>query len=720
MSPADLGRRWPAAKAFTLAAVLATSLAAVLLLSATIVLAAPPRPAAAAGALTVTMDRSLTLVNETPGITVSGEAIAALSSGDTLAVRIAGPAALSQVAQTDPTLPDVGSFTVAVDSLPSVARPSPSELHLPVPLASLPASPGAYRITVDLRSADVLAATGSTWLGRVALRSTPLDLAFVWRAALGIHRGPDGSFFDTTLEQACAPGAATAPGARRLRLRIPKLRPQPPAPQAQAPPPRLRSPAVFRRCSRFPANSPIGTSAWVSNPSCSPNCATWRTATPGPVRSGAGTKVVAGDPAAKNAAAVLAGLAGLADSSAIEVAVSPYASPDLGLLATQGWRDGFEQVQLGKQEVVQTMSLALPPSGAWSPGLDLTTGSLGDYGEASIDHVLVDAALAADLNEPIAAGAVAVRAHDDKNDRVTLVLADSELRKLMAPPWDPGVLFAGIAAVLASSDRDALVLTPSPDFTLAPGEYLDAIGEELQKDVWIRTQTMTGLLRAHPPGTRPVLLSRDPVPLSGYIGETIFSAVQSAHAAIDDLAVVADPASLPLENARRSLYLAESRWWSRPGASPDQASAGLGYAVEAQTVAKGELDKIKFTGTKPALILGHAGQVKLVARNGADYAVTVEVRLAGAGLRFPQGDVVKVRLEAGGNEIAVPVVGTSSSRELTATLVAGSSVLDKTTTSLRFVTLTDILPWAGLAVLVIVVAVLAILYLRSRKVRRTA
>ncbi len=310
--------------------------------------------------------------------------------------------------------------------------------------------------------------------------------------------------------------------------------------------------------------------------------------------SGATVQVSGDDLTAKNAAAVLAGLADLAEKDAIEVAVSAYAGPDLGLLATQGWRDGFEQIQLGKRELVQTMGLALSPSGAWSPGLDLTTGCLGDYGEASIDHVLVDAAVAAGLDEPVAKGTVTVRAHDDQNDRVTLVFADSELRDLMTSPWDPAVLFAGIAAVLASGDRDALVLTPEPDFALPPGPYLDAIGEELRKDSWIRTQTMAGLLRAHPPGTRPVLLSRDPVPLSGYIAETIFAAIQSAHALVADLATVADPVSLPLETARRSLFLAESRWWSRHGVSPDEASAGLGYAVQAETVGQ------RRTGQGPA------------------------------------------------------------------------------------------------------------------------
>ena len=673
-------------------------------------LAAPPRAAAAADPLTVAMDRSLTQLSETPAITVSGDAIAALNAGDTLAVRIEGPATLSQLPESDPALSEAGRFTVVAGSLPGVARLSPSELRLPVPLATLPAAPGAYRIIVEIRSNGSVVATGSTWMGRVAARTAPLDLAFVWRAALGVHRGPDGSFFDAALEQACAPNAAAESSDAAAQTGNPAEE------TAALPATSGNLPALLALPAKFPD--------WRFSLGVEPVLLTQlRDMADGYTRtdeSGSAVEVSGDDPAAKNVAAVLAGLAGLAQKDAIEVALSAYAGPDLGLLATQTWRDGFEQIQLGKRELVQTMQLAGPPSGAWSPGFDLTTGSLGDYGDASIDHVLVDAAVAAGLNEPVAEGTVAVRAHDDQNDRVTLVLAESDLRDLMAFPWDPAVLFAGIAAVLASGDHDALVLTPDPDFVLPPGPYLEAIGEELRKDSWIRTQTLAGLLRAHPPGTRPLLLSRDPVPLSGYIAETIFSAVQSAHALVDDLAAVADSVSLPLQTARLSLYLAESRWWSRAGVTPQEASAGLGYAVQAETVAKGELDKIGLAGSNRALIMGHEGDVTLVAENGTDYVVTVELRLTGEGVRFPQGDVVKVRLEAGGNEIAVPVVGTSSSRELTARLVAGTTVLDERSFSLRFVTPGEVLPWVALAVFAILVIVLGIWYARRGKARPAA
>jgi hypothetical protein len=673
-----------------LAATFSIFLISALALAAAFFFAAGAQPAWGAGTLTVTMDRMLTQVNETPAFTVSGDAVAGLVPTDFLAVTISGPASLAQVAEGDPTLPEAGSFSVGAGSLPAAARPTSSELHVPVPLASLPTTPGAYRVTVEIRSGVGPAATGSAWMGRVAVRSQPLDVAFVWRAALGVHRGAGGTFFDTALEQACNPSAEDPFAGDLLALIV------------------LRD--------TFPD--------WHFSLGIEPVLlAQLRDMADGFVRvdaSGAQVEVGAGDPPAKNAAAVLAGLTGVGADDHVEVATSPYSGPDLGLLATQGWRDGFEQVQLGKQELVQTMSLALRPSGAWSPGLDLTTGSLSDYGKASIDHVLVGSEVAPDLNEPVAQGTVSVRAHDGESDRVTLILADSDLRALMDSPWDASVLFAGIAALLASGDRDSLVLTPAPEYALPPAEYLEAIGKELGKDSWIRSQTMTGLLRAHPPGTRPLLLSRDPIPPPGYVAQTIFSAVQKAHAAVADLAAAADITSLALESARRSLYVSESRWWYRPGVTPEEASAGLGYAVQAETSTKAELAKIGLEDPGEARLFGRAGRVKLVARNGADYPVTVELRLSGRGLTFPEGNLVKVRLESGGNEIIVPIVGTSSAKELVTSLAAGSTILDQATVPLRFLTLADILPWAALAAVVLVVAVLGLVLARRRKKGGTA
>ncbi len=364
-------------------------LSAAVTLAALLLLGTPSPAAAGPAGLTVAMDRALTQVSESAAFTASGDVIAALDPGATVEVRVAGPATLSQITQALPTLPIIGSFTITAESLPEAALPAASQLHLPIPMTVLPASPGAYLVTVAIRSEGGLVATGGTWMGRVAADAGSLDLAFVWRAELGIHKDPQGRFFDGVLQDACAPGGAL-PGLAGLSARFPDWRFS------------LGIEPVLLSQLRDMADGFTRADG-----------------------SGGGAAVSADDQAVKDAKAVLADFAESAESRAVEIAVAPYAGPDLGLLGTQDWRDGFSQVQLGKQEVTQTLTLGLPPSGAFSPGLDLSSNSMGDYGQASVDHVLVDAGVVGSLNEPPAKGAVAVRIHDDANDRVTIILADS-------------------------------------------------------------------------------------------------------------------------------------------------------------------------------------------------------------------------------------------------------------------------------------------------------
>jgi hypothetical protein len=230
---------------------------------------------------------------------------------------------------------------------------------------------------------------------------------------------------------------------------------------------------------------------------------------------------------------------------------------------------------------------------------------------------------------------------------------------------------------------------------------------------------MSDLLKSHPPGTRPLLLTRDPVVPAGYVGQTIFAAVQAAHTAVDDLAATADPASLTLESARHSLYLAESRWWTRAGVSPEEAGAGLAYAVQAETTSKDALGKVVLNGVKRSLIWGSDGKVTVSARNGTDSAMTVELRFSGEGLKFPEGSTMTVTLKPGDTSITVPVVGTSTSGELSTQMAVGDNVLEQQKVSLHFLTVTDVLPWAaGFVVLLIIIVVATILLVDKRRKHR--
>ena len=399
----------------------------------------------------------------------------------------------------------------------------------------------------------------------------------------------------------------------------------------------------------------------------------------------------------------------------MQIAVSPYAGADLGMIAAEGWRDGLQQIQMGKQELQQTLGLDAPLIGAYSPELDLTSDALAYYAGASVDHVVVSDELIDSLTEPVGAGTVAARARDLDNDRVTLVFASAAMSEVMTAPWDATLFGPSLAAELAATPRDAIVIVPGGAFAVPPVSYVESVGQILTDADWIETQTLADLIRAHSPGTRPVLLQTGSAEPRGYIAETLLADLRAAHAAVTDLAASSEATRAPVDMAYGLLAVAESRWWWRDDISPREASIGLDYVARALEVAKGELELVRFTGTGSTFITGSEGVLAVKALNEATYPLTVDLRLTGEGVTFPDGDSIKVELQPGDTELAVRVVRSGGgAHDLTAQLVAGAGVLDEFSVSLRFFSFMSVLPWLIAAVVVIAAGA----YLVARRILR--
>ncbi len=411
------------------------------------------------------------------------------------------------------------------------------------------------------------------------------------------------------------------------------------------------------------------------------------------------------------------GLSDLAARDTIEPAASPYAGADLGLLASEGWRDGFEQVQMGKQELQQTLGLATPLSGALSPDLGLTSESLACYADASIDRVVVSSGLRASLAEQVGPETAVLRARNTDGDRVTLLFADDTVSSAVGPPWDANAFGAAVAAALVAAPRDALVIAPADLFELPPAAYLERVAEALTGNGWIRSVTLEEMVALHSLGNRPVLFETEPAEPDGYIEGSIMAAVDSAHAVVSELGAAADTTKKPVELAHRLLYAAESRWWSRAGTSPQEATLGLEYAAQAQAMAEGELKKVRLVKVDSPLVRGEESTLHLVIENSADYRMSLELQLAGEGLTFPQGDRLPLDLEPGTLELALQVQREDGSQEVDVKLVAGTYVVDEFSHSVRFLRLMTVLPW-----LIVVAALLLMggvyLFLRRRLRRR--
>lgn len=651
------------------------------LVAVLIFLGAPASPAGAeAVPLAVSVDRSFSLVNQPVTVTIAGQLSQSLS-GASLVALVKGPIEAAQVGQTAIDAPPVAQFTRVLGTVAGVADVAAStatpgagtsaefaagalNATVTVP-AGTPPAPGAYLLTVEVQSGGTTVASGQVWMGKAGTRGTPLDVSFVLPVSLGIHRDPIGAFFDRVLETAVSPAETGSDSIRGL----------------------------LALSDRFPA--------WKLTLAVEPILLTQlRDMADGYVYvDSAGDRIDVGenDLAAQNAATALSELSDLAARESVEIVGSPYTGADLGALAAEGWRDGLEQVQMGKQELQRTLELEGALIGAYSPALGLTEQSLAYYADASIDHVVVGSELKASLDEDVGPGAVAVRAQNTENDRVTLVFASSGVSVVMNEPWDVNVFSAALAAELAASPKDAIVIAPGSLSGPVPVSYLEDVGELLMGTDWIATQSLQDLVRAHSLGSRPVLFKAVFGGSRGYIEGALLSGLERAHAAVADLAAVADTTRTPVDSAHRLLYMAESAWWSRSGVSPQEAGIGLAYAAQAQAAAQAELAKVHFLGAGSSLITGGDGAVKLTVENAAEYPMTVVLQLGGGGLVFPDGEQLQIELQPGRTELTIGVVRGDGEHRFDATLMAGTSVLDEISHSMRFLEWMSILPWLVVA-----------------------
>jgi hypothetical protein len=672
---------------------------------ALVLLAVPASPAGAeAVPLAVSVDQSFSLVSQPVAVTIAGQLSQSLNGASLVAI-VKGPIEAAQVGQTAVDAPVAAQFAQVLGSVAGVVDSAASTTTATSPGASTPAevaagvlkaavtvpsgalpTPGAYLLTVEVRSGGAMVASGQAWMGKVGARGTPLDVSFVLPVSLGIHRGPTGAFFDRVLETAVSPAETGSDSIRGLNA----------------------------LSDRFPA--------WKLTLAVEPILLTQlRDMADGYVYvDAAGDRIDVGenDLAAQNAATALSELSDLTASESVEIVLSPYTGADLGMLAAEGWRDGLEQVQMGKQELQRTLELEGALIGAYSPDLGLTEQSLAYYADASIDHVVVGSALKASLGEDVGPGTVAVRARNTENDRVTLVFASSGVSTVMNEPWDVNVFSAALAAELAASPKDAVVIAPGSLSGPVPVSYLEDVGELLTGTDWMTTQSLQDLVRAHSLGSRPVLFKAVFGGPQGYIESSLLTGLESAHAAVTDLAAVADTTRTPVDAAHRLLYMAESRWWSRSGVSPQEAGLGLAYAVQAQAAAQAELAKVRFLRADSSLITGGDGAVELTIENAAEYPMTVVLQLSGSGLVFPDGEQLQIELQPGRTELTIGVARGDGEHRFDATLLAGDSVLDEIGHSMRFLEWMSILPWlivvAGL-VLAGGAYLLARWYLRKRR-----
>lgn len=529
--------------------------------------------------------------------------------------------------------------------------------------------PGAYLLRADLVAEGGKRVSAETWCGRISDLPGQVDVAVLIPVVSGVRRDPDGVFVDDLVQKAVAPRADDGG-------------------------------SLFGLFSAVEQNPD-----WHLTLGVEPLfLAQIRDLSDGyreGIGGGAVTEVPAGEGASVDAEQSLATLRGVVSLESIQAIPAPYAMPALPVLAREGWADGFEQMQLGKLEFQSTLETPGAPDGAYSPGLDITTDSLSTFSRASIDYVVVREEVARDLAEPLTTLRRPVRVQNRDNDRLTLVFADEELRAAMAPPWDPARFAAAFAATLAKGGSGLIVATLADEYAFPPADYLRELGALLTGVSWIRTLTLDEALHGTPPETRPVFLSRYGGFVEGYVGREFVEGLKTAHAAVDALAGAADSDRAPVEDLRRMLYEAESRYWFVAGADPKVANLGLSYLDAIDRAVAAEFDTIDVAGDKSVIIVGGSGEMPVAIVNKAGYPMHLRVVVAGAGVEIADGGVLDVDLATQENIFSLPVTVSGGRSVVEVQVLAGDILVDQETIEIRSIPVGPVVAWVAAVVVVI-------------------
>lgn len=541
-------------------------------------------------------------------------------------------------------------------------------------------SPGAYLLTASVSAGGDKLITADLWVGRVADLPGTVDLAVVWPLAFGSHRDPRGVFVDDVVQRAVVPRAGDEGSLFGL----------------------------FKAIDDHPG--------WRMTLAAEPLLlAQIRDVADGFTRltaEGTTEEVPAEAQDALFAEQALTTLRDVVSLESVQVIPTPYALPALPVLAAEGWDDGFEQMQLGKLEVQSTLQLAAIPDAAYPPGLEITTDSLEAFSRASIDYVVARADVARDLAEAPADRRRPVRVQGRENERLTLILVDEELRAALAPPWDVGRFAAALAAAVAGGGAGPVVAAPADEYSRPPAAYLAELGGLLGATSWVRTMTLDDVIRESPRETRPIFLSRYGGHVDGYTARAHLEGLREAHAVAGALAGAADSERAPLDDLRRLLFEAESRYWFVAGVDPTVANLGLSYTESVIEAVAAEFDKVDVAGDKSVIIVGSEGGVPVAVVNQTGYPLEVRILLKGEGIEFATGAEFDVDLGVQETIFEVPVVLSKGRTDMTVEIRAGDLVVDSETIQVRSIAVGPVVAWLVAIASLLVLIAWAVLRLR--------
>jgi hypothetical protein len=594
--------------------------------------------------------------------------------GTTAVVEVKGPGS----PKTDP---DDWVVSARVEQAAGDLAAGEAVIRMTIPAEDL-VEPGAYFLSVGLVGSEGGRLGSENWCGRLSSNPGRFEVAMVLPVAFGIRRDPEGVFVDSVVQDSVIPESD-------------------------------RDGSLYAIFGAIEDNPD-----WHLTLGIEPLfLAELRDLIDGYSEYGDGgdlVEVPAGEGAGPYAEQALAALRSLSALETVHVIPAPYALPALPVLAREGWDDGFGQMQLGKAELQSTLELPVVPDGAYAPGLEVTTDTLGAFSQASIDYAVVRADVARDLAEAPAGGdRRPIRVQDRDNDRLTLLLADEELRAAMGSPWDVDRFAAALAATVARGEPGLIVAAPADEYDVPPAAYIREIGELLTGESWVRTLTLDEVVSESPPETRPIFLSRYGGYVESYVGRAYLEGLRTAHQAVRSLTDAAGTVGEPLDDLVRKLFEAESHYWFVAGLDPRVANLGLSLLASIDETVAAEFDKVDVAGDKSVIVVGGEGEVPVAIVNQTGYTLDVRVEVTGEGVEVRDGGNMNVTLGPQENIFTVPISVSAGNSDVVVRVLAGDMLVDEGTVRIRSVAIGPVVAWA-----VLILALLALIAYALLRFRR--
>lgn len=358
----------------------------------------------------------------------------------------------------------------------------------------------------------------------------------------------------------------------------------------------------------------------------------------------------------------------------VEIISAPYTFADLTLLARQGWSDGTGQYRLGHDILTETLLLADVPDGAYVPGLNLTTDSLGYIAATGGDYAVLSASIRSSVQARDPA-AVTYRLRDLNGERLTGMFADDGISSaLLGGNPDPDAFFAGLANAYASGTPLVIAAAANPSPAIS-ADLRNQVYVELARQPWINSLTLTEAKDKYRPDSEPATLLRYVDTATGYITRNYYDRLAEVHERFEDYRAVVDTEEPQKIELSKLMYTAENSYWFNEDPAPDAANSGLAVLDEIERQVAAEIAGLQIEVDTPLTQRSSRATAVVTIINNNAYAFTAELSLAAdEEVGFPDGASRELRLESGVTQVEIPYESSGWS-QIDARLLSRGNVL---------------------------------------------